>query len=40
MLKMFNRTEQNRIFIMFKHIQLITITKLTNARFIKYTYTV
>jgi len=34
------RTEQNRIFILFKHIQLITITKLQNAWIIKYTYTV
>ena len=33
-------TEQNRIFILFKHIQLITITKLQNAWIIKYTYTV
>jgi len=33
-------TEQNRIFILFKHIQLITITKLQNAWIIKYAYTV
>jgi len=34
------RTEHNRILILFKHIQLITITKLQNAWIIKYTYTV
>ena len=31
-------TEQIRIFILFKHIQLITITKLQHTWIIKYTY--